>query len=292
MSYALDDPDAPSRKGVQYFEMFGHRGIWLDGWKAVSYHRRGVPFDDDEWELYHLDEDFSETRNLAIERPDKLRELIDRWWVEAGKHGVLPLDERNVELFGGTPRPGTPHARREYVYHPPIAHLPADTSPRLGARSWQITAELERSDGGCQGVLVAQGTHNTGFSFYVKENKLVFDYNYFTQHTRVTSETELPAGRCSAGVRFVRRDRSAEVTLLIDGAEAGSAQVPRILRMMGSTGLDVGRDSLSPVTDDYEAPFEFTGEIKKITFNLLRREDLEQEREAAEAEARTELARE
>ncbi len=292
MSYALDEPDAPSRKRVQYFEMFGHRGIWLDGWKAVSYHRRGMPFDDDEWELYHLDEDFSETRNLAIERPDKLRELIDRWWVEAGKHGVLPLDERNVELFGGTPRPGTPHARREYVYYPPIAHLPADTSPRLGARSWQITAEIEPSHGGCEGVLVAQGTHNIGLSFYVKKRKLVFDYNYFTRHTHVTSETELPAGRCSVGVRFVRRDQSGEVTLLIDDAVAGSGQVPHILRMLGSTGLDVGRDSLSPVTEDYEAPFEFTGKIHRIAFQLLRREDLEQEREAAEAQARTDLAQE
>ncbi len=290
MSYALDDADAPSRKQVQYFEMFGHRGIWLDGWKAVSYHRRGAPYDDDEWELYHLEEDFSETRNLAIERPDKLRELIDRWWVEAGKHDVLPLDDRNVELFGGTPRPGTPHAQREYVYRPPISHLPADASPRLGGRSWQITAEIERPDDQCEGVLVAQGTYNTGFSFYVKENRLVFDYNYFTQHTRVTSEIDLPIGRCQAGVRFVRRDRSAEVTLVIDGAVAGRAHVPQILRMLGSTGLDVGRDSLSPVTDDYEAPFEFTGRIHRLVFKLLRREDVG--REAAEAEARTELARE
>jgi arylsulfatase len=131
-----------------------------------------------------------------------------------------------------------------------------------------------------------------GFSFYVKDNRLAFDYNYFTQHTRVESETELPTGRCRAGVRFVRRDQSGEMTLLIDGTAAGSGQVPRILRMVSSTGLDVGRDSLSPVTDDYEAPFEFTGEIHKVSFELLRREDVEQEREAAETEARTELARE
>jgi arylsulfatase len=93
-------------------------------------------------------------------------------------------------------------------------------------------------------------------------------------------------------VRFVRRDQSGEVTLLIDDAVAGSGQVPHILRMLGSTGLDVGRDSLSPVTEDYEAPFEFTGKIHRIAFQLLRREDLEQEREAAEAQARTDLARE
>ena len=127
---------------------------------------------------------------------------------------------------------------------------------------------------------------------YVRENKLVFAYNYFTQHTRVESDAALPGGRCQAAVRFVRRDQSGEVTLLIDGAASGRAHVPRILRMLSSTGLDVGRDSLSPVTDDYEAPFKFTGEIKKITFNLLRREEVDQEREAAEAEARTELARE
>ena len=88
-----------SRKQVQYFEMLGHRGIWADGWKAVAYHEAETPFDADKWELYHLDEDFSESRDLATEKPEKLKEMIELWWAEAGRNGVLPLDDRRVELW-------------------------------------------------------------------------------------------------------------------------------------------------------------------------------------------------
>ena len=88
MVYSFRNPNEPSHKSVQYFEMLGHRGIWSNGWKAVTYHERGIPFDDDEWELYHIEEDFSECHNLASENPEKLRELIDLWWVEAGRYGV------------------------------------------------------------------------------------------------------------------------------------------------------------------------------------------------------------
>ena len=99
MCYTLDGADEKSRKGPQYFENFGHRGIWCDGWKAVTYHAEGKLFTDDEWELYHLDEDFSEYHNLAASEPEKLQEMIDLWWIEAGRHGVLPLDDRVGELF-------------------------------------------------------------------------------------------------------------------------------------------------------------------------------------------------
>ncbi len=107
----FDDASAPSPRSIQYFEQMGHRGLWADGWKITTYHDQGHPFDDDEWGLYHLDKDFAECHDLAAEHPEKLCELIDAWWVEAGQHGVLPLDDRTIELFGGTPRPGTVHAR-------------------------------------------------------------------------------------------------------------------------------------------------------------------------------------
>jgi arylsulfatase len=89
----------------------GHRGTWADGWKATTYHEQGRPYDDDEWGLFHLDEDFSEYHDLAAEHPGKLKELVETWWAEAGAMGVLPLDDRTIELFAAEPRPGTPHAR-------------------------------------------------------------------------------------------------------------------------------------------------------------------------------------
>jgi len=125
----FNDPDAPPARSIQYFEQMGHRGLWSDGWKVTTYHQEGEPFDDDEWALFHLDTDFSECHDLADQYPDRLRGLIDAWWVEAGRHGVLPLDDRSIELFAARPRPGTVHARRDYVYYPPLAHIPADAAP-------------------------------------------------------------------------------------------------------------------------------------------------------------------
>ncbi|MGB5756393.1 MAG: arylsulfatase, partial [Acidimicrobiales bacterium] len=129
LSYSFDDPTAPTNRHAQYFEMFGHRGIWSEGWKAVTYHRLGKPFDEDVWELYHVDEDFSESHNLADERPDKLAELVDLWWSEAEEHGVLPLDDDVSGLAFRARRPGTAHAGTSYRFLPPLSRLPSEAAP-------------------------------------------------------------------------------------------------------------------------------------------------------------------
>jgi arylsulfatase A-like enzyme len=291
MVYALNSAQEKSHKGPQYFEMFGHRGIWYDGWKAVTYHRPGTPFDEDEWELYHLDEDFSETRNLAQDHPEKLRELIDLWWVEAGRHGVLPLDDRTIELFRPSFRPGTPHAGRRYVYYPPISHLPAEVSPSLGNRSWVMTAEVEQVDPLKGGVLVAQGTQNVGFSWYIKDERLVFDYNIFTDHHVVRSNQKVPSSVKKLGVRFIRDGKKGTIQLMIDGTECGTLKVPFVLRMISSTGMDIGRDGLSPVTDDYTAPFPFSGIIRKLTIELPPYRPPSEEKTDAAVNQRVEMAR-
>jgi arylsulfatase len=291
MSYSFAEAEAPTRKKAQYFEMYGHRAIWLDGWKAVSYHRKGQPYSDDEWELYHIDEDFSETRNLAQSRPEKLRELIERWWVEAGIHGVLPLDDRSTELFGGPPRAGTPHTGPVYTYFPPVSHVPADAAPRMGARPWQITAEIERPNADCDGVLVARGSHNIGLVFYIKNGHLVFDYNVFTTHYRAVSNAPLPAGTHAVTARFEPEGNTATLRLLLDGDEIGRGRADQVLRMLGSTGLDIGRDALSPVSDEYVAPFPFAGTIRTVRFEILPRSAAVEQAQRA-AEHRAELVRE
>ncbi len=282
------DGGAPAPRSIQYFEQMGHRGLWADGWKISTYHEQGNPIDDDEWGLYNLDADFSECNDLAAEEPAKLRELIDAWWVEAGQHGVLPLDDRTIELFGGSPRPGTVHARSDYVYYPPIAHIPADASPPLGGRSWTVTAEIEVGDAAVEGVLYARGGHNVGHSFFVKDGALQFDYNALGTHTRVAAPVALGAGRHELVARFDRTGRAGTLTLAVDGEDLNSVEIPKLVRMLGSTGLDVGRDALSPVVDDYEGPFPFTAAIARVTFSIRSRAD------AAEvaATARAELAKE
>jgi arylsulfatase len=291
LAYSFASSNVPTQKRIQYFEMFGHRGIWADGWKAVTYHTKGELYKDEEWELYHLDDDFSECNNLVSENPKKLRELIDLWWIEAGRHGVLPLDDRNIELFRAVFRSGTPHATRSYTYYPPISHLPAEVAPALGNRTWVMTAELERPTDSTEGVIVAQGTQNGGYSWYIKDNRMVFDYNIFTEHHVVQSNRDIPAGKCSLGVRFVRDGRTGTIILSIDGKECGSISVPYVLRMISSTGLDIGKDGLSPVTDDYKAPFKFTGIIKNVHVNLPRYRPPSEEREDEEVKFRTEMSK-
>ena len=282
------DADAPPPRSVQYFEQMGHRGLWADGWKITAYHEQGRPFDDDEWGLFDLSTDLSECHDLAADEPERLREMVDLWWAEAGRHGVLPLDDRTIELFGGTRRPGSVHDRTEYTYVPPIAHIPVDAAPPLGGRSWVITASVVVGDDPVEGVLYARGGHNVGHSFFIKDGLLQFDYNALGAHTRVVAPLALPAGSHQLGVRFRRTGEGGTLTLTCDGDEPASAEVPRLVRMLGSTGLDIGRDALSPVVDDYDAPFPFTGIIERVVFRILSRAD------AAEvaANARAELAKE
>ncbi len=284
----FDNPAASAPRSIQYFEQMGHRGLWADGWKISTYHEQGQPIDDDEWALFHLDEDFSECHDVSAEHPEKLRELIELWWVEAGQHGVLPLDDRTIELFGGQARPATVHARRDYVYFPPLAHIPADAAPPLGGRSWTITAEVDVPHGDGEGVLYARGGHNVGHTFFVKDGALQFDYNALGTHHRAAGALPPMSGRHALSARFERAGKGGTLSLALDGAEVASIEIPKIVRMLGSTGLDVGRDALSPVVDDYDAPFPFTGTIDRITFAIRSRPDAAE----IEATARAELAKE
>ncbi|HUN50230.1 MAG TPA: arylsulfatase, partial [Candidatus Sulfotelmatobacter sp.] len=279
-----------SRKQVQYFEMFGHRGIWADGWKAVAYHDPGRPFEDDKWELYHLDKDFSECHDLAKAEPEKLRQMIELWWSEAGRCGVLPLDDRRVELWRPTPRQRTPRNRRRYVYYPPIGHINADVAPAIGNRSFTVTAEIERAaatDGGC---LFAYGSANNGLSLYILGNKLVFDYNLFGKHYKAVSGRPVPTGAATIGVAFERLGQTGRAAVTIAGQECGAVEVPFVLRMISSGGMDVARDPGSAVSDDYQPPFEFQGQIHRLVFETPDR-GAKAEADARKAQIRADMAR-
>ncbi len=283
-----DDAGVRTRTRPQYFEQIGHRGLWKDGWKAVTYHLKGVPFDKDEWALYNLDDDFSESHDLSKELPEKLKEMVNAWWEEAEAYGVLPLDDRTLELFGGPPRPGTPHHREQYVYYPPISHIPADASPAMGGRSWSVSCEVIVDDSGCEGVLYARGSHNVGHVFFIKDRKLQFDYNALGKHYRAVGDLDLKAGAHELEAKFEREGRGGRLTLLVDGKEVGSTEVGTAVRMLGSTGVDVGRNGLSPVVDDCEPPFPFTAHFKRITFRSTGRRSVAD----VEAAARTEMGTE
>jgi len=290
-SFAPEARDLPSRKRVQYFEMFGSRGIWADGWKAVAWHKRGAPYEEDRWELYHLETDFSETRDLAAEQPERLRQLIDLWWAEAGRHGVLPLDDRSVELWRPTPRLFNPRNRRRFVYHPPVSYLNSDIAPPLGNRTFTVIADIERATDRTEGCLFAYGKRTSGMVLYLLGDRLVFDYNCFGHHSRVESARPVPAGASRVEVAFERVESGpARATLRIDGEDSGSVEVPKVMRMISSTGMHVGRNPGSAVSPDYTPPFAFEGRIVQLVFQLPEKSG-RGERQARQVEASAFLAR-
>ncbi len=298
LAYSLDDPEAPTRKEIQYFEMGGHRGLWHDGWKAVTRHEAGVPFEDDTWELYHTDVDPSECNDLAGAMPEKLAEMIALWWQEAETHGVLPLDDRMIELFASRFRDRSPHpADRTYRYYPPVSPLGSQSGVPIGGRSWNFTASVtcgsapdgsESVTAGRDGVLFATGTENAGISIFLDDGHLVLDYNAFDDHTVVRSDTAVGGGDHKLGVEFHRGpSRTARARVLIDGEVVGEGHVPWVMSTISSVGHSVGYDAGSPVSRDYSGSNPYTGTLHSVEIKLLSREDVE----TLQAQARAELSR-
>jgi len=278
MRYTFDPQNAetPSTKSVQYFEMFGHRGIWADGWKAVTHHRPGTGLDDDEWELYHLDADFSECHDLASTEPERLAGMIELFWSEAERNGVLPIETRQTAgLFAGHPTPGTPRGRDRFVYHPPLQRVPMDSAPAFGARSWRLRADIE-VDTAATGVILAVGTINNGLAFHLSDGHLVYDHNSYTTHTVVRADRPVPPGRHVVGLEQQRVSKGpARVLLLIDDEPVGEGLLPHVPVMISSIGMDIGTNPTG-VTDAYPAPNTFTGVIHRVeieTERALRPED-------------------
>ena len=271
LAYTFDDPAAPTVRRVQYFEMFGNRGLWADGWKAVTRHFKDTEYLDREWELYHLDEDFSEARNLASTHPGKLRNLVDLWWREAGKHDVLPLDDRVVELFGSPPPPGSPLLRSRFDYFPPLSHIEPSSAPPLGsAAAYRIEAVVS---GPKSGVIIAYGNSASGFVMYVDRGTLHYEYNAASSVTAVTLPLPDPPenGRLLVALDFERvPEGGARVQLQAGDTRGEPARLERSLGFLALSGIDIGHNPLSPVSAEYRAPFPFQGTIERITVTVER----------------------
>jgi arylsulfatase A-like enzyme len=270
-------PDAPAPRTTQYFELHGNRAVWHEGWKAVAVHRRGEEFDDDRWLLFNLGEDFSESRDLAEHYPQKLAELKEVWWREARKYGVLPLldidalDPRTypravVEALSG------PTMR---TFFPGQEHLPAIAAPSIKNRSFSITAFLNPIGTAVEGVIVAQGELSGGYSFYMKDRKLVFDFNDLGIHSVLTSGSEVPSSKSTLRYHFqLTADHQGTGTLFINDNKVGEHSMTLSpARLLSWEGLDVGLDGLSPVSPAYSErrPFPFTpGVLEKVVINVER----------------------
>ncbi|HEY3947989.1 arylsulfatase [Phenylobacterium sp.] len=281
----LQGSGAPDRARPQYFEMFGHRGLWQAGWKAVAFHPPGEPFEADKWELFHLDRDFSEAHDLAADQPERLKALVDLWWREAEAHQVLPLDDRFAPRFAENVLRNS-GARKQYVFHAGMGHLPTDVAPDVRSRSYRIEAEVIVPTGGADGVLIAHGDATSGYSLYVQDERLKHTLNIGGLKMTVTSAAPIAPGPHRLGVAARKTKAGRRFTLTVDGKAAGSVDSTLgFATLISWSGLDIGRDRGSPVAD-YAAPFAYAGLLKKVTVTMDPDQALD-----GEAVGETEMAR-
>jgi arylsulfatase len=296
-AHTLDNANAKSKHHTQYFEMLGHRSIYHDGWRAVcpwpgpSFTEAGTGFgnpipaekltelDAKGWELYQVDKDFSENHNIAEGNRAKLIEMIATWYVEAGKYHVLPVDGRGVARMADE-RPQLTKDRTRYTFYPHTQAVPYNAGPRLLNRTHSITADVEIPSGGALGALVSFGGVDGGYSLYVKDDKLQYVQNYVARdYLHVASTIPVPAGHHELCFEFEvtgkpdfanGKGTPGRAQLYIDGKLVGQADFPHTTPFsLGLTGgITVGADPGAPVAPFYESPFEFTGTIHSVTFDV------------------------
>ncbi|MBR1391888.1 MAG: arylsulfatase [Lachnospiraceae bacterium] len=272
LKYTLEDGSAEDRKHVQYYEVLGNRGIYKDGWKAVVNHTFSDSYADDVWELYHVENDYSEKHDVAQQYPDKLQELQEEFFIEAGRNNIFPMQL------------GSPHASREHWWKilGPIVYperevnfknifqpyrLAGASEIKLDGVSYYASFDIERTSSD-QGVLLSEGSRFGGFVFYIKDNYLHFVYNANrVKYFKVTSGVKVPEGKVNVKYLFDRKNLDdATVTLYINGQEAGQVHID-FFYMLAEGGTWLRATPHTEVSPDYEVPFEFAGTIHAVTIH-------------------------
>ena len=284
MIYSFSNATAPDRRKMQIFELVSNRGMYQDGWMASSLAsipwsvtRTGYDPDKAKWELYNIDQDFSQANDLAAQNPEKLKALVDLWWAEAARENVLPLDWRAVERISDqiTGRPSLAKGRNNFVYDTPLVALPEASAPDLKNKSFTITAEGEVPADGGDGMIFTQGGITAGWGFYLQKGKLVGVHNYIgLERYRVVSTENVPTGKVTLTLDFKYdgggMGKGGTLTLLANGKRIGQGRVEKTAGAKYSLyeGQDIGEDSGSPVDFSYTPPFRFSGKLERVTVEL------------------------
>jgi arylsulfatase A-like enzyme len=284
MRYAFDEAGAADRRVTQYFEMFCNRGIYHEGWAAVT--RHSIPWlmapslpalDEDVWELYDTNSDWSQARDLAAEQPAKLEELQELFMEEARKYGVLPLDDRRVERFNAdlAGRPTLITGNSQILFSG-MGRLTENVLLNVKNKSHAVTAEIIVPEGGAEGVIFAQGGEFGGWSLYLADGVPRYCYNLFgLQRSKIEGDSPISSGEHQVRMEFAYDGgglaKGGTVTLYVDGSKVADGRVEATTPMMfsGDETADVGRDTASPVSDDYAgATSVFSGTVSWVQIDL------------------------
>ncbi len=271
----------PERHTMQYFEMLGHRALYKDGMMASAFHNRlpwinagTVPFDTDKWELFDLSHDFTQARDLSTAQPETLKELQDFFLVEAEKYNVFPLDDRFAERADVTLRPGFFTGRKHIEFAGNMPSIPEGSAPSTKNASHTIDVDLMVPPQGAEGVIVSEGGLTSGFSLYVKDNKLTYDYNWFDlERTSIAAATPLPTGKVHVRFDFAYDGggpgKGGTGTLYVNNRKVGQGKIPKtVAGRFGVEAMDFGKDLQSPVSQSYQPPFAFTGVVEKVVLDI------------------------
>jgi len=284
-AYTFDHPDAPSRHNLQYFEMLGSRGIYKDGWWAGSFNHLPWPTEKSPfnsppepkpWELYHLDDDYSQAHNVAAQYPDKLKELENLFDSEAKRNHAYPLEPLRNDV------PLITNGKSSFIYRRGQDPIMPASAPRLSQRAHVITADLNVPAAGASGAIVVEGGRYGGFTLYAKSGTLIYESNINSHRVgQVVSSEPVPAGKVTVAVEFAPDTSASEqpsvpfapprlvggvITLSINGKAVGSGH---ILGIGNNTDtFDIGYDRGSPVSASYTSPFTFTGEVESVRIDL------------------------
>ena len=285
LAYTFNEATAKDRRRTQYFELGANRGICHEGWCAASMafvpwdlNRGAIDIDRTRWELYNIDEDFSQANDLAAKEPGRLQALKDLWWAEAARHQVLPLNWGGSERFSAelTGRPSLAAGRNTFVYNSPLVALPEGSAPSLKNRSFSITADTEIPPGGADGMIFTQGGITAGWGFYVQQGKLVGVHNFVgLDRYRIVSTENVPAaGKATLAMQFAYDGgglgKGGTLTLLANGKTIGEGRIEKTTPFQYGLyeGQDIGEDAGSPVDFSYTPPFKFSGRINKLTIDI------------------------
>ena len=284
MMYTFADARAKDRHKTQYFEIFGNRGIYHDGWLAHTVHRAPWeakprhPFLEDKWELYHVDEDFSSANDLAAKNPEKLKEMLALFMKEAIKNTVLPLDDRLIERANSVlaGRPDLMAGRTSLTVYEGMMGMSENVFINNKNRSYSLTAEVQIPEGGANGVIIAQAGKFGGWSLYLKDGKPTYAYNFLGLKTyKVAADKALPAGKATIRYEFTSDGgglgKGGTGTILVNGKKVAEGRIDRTQAFIYSAdeGVDVGFDGETAVSDDYkEGDNKFTGKIQKVVIEV------------------------